>query len=507
MKNLFEILNEGILDIDDLEAQVDKTMADTWAKENLRGNYTLRKLKNGKFKIYGNAILRKYNGTDFGGIVIDSLDGSLYVEDCPNLQSLDGLFAKTNWGDVITKVAGDIKITNCKSFNSLKGLPDFIDGEFVCVDCPSLKSLDDAPDLVTDVTIIKAGKKFSEKQIKTHFKCAMKIMCSQEEYENMIIEALSEPHLLEFWDWVKKTYPKLQKELDDLVADRGLYYGDRKIQKITLSGISDSIRLDQVRPSDVTVYDNYKDKVKDIRKALLKVANSDSVVIIKNLDRDKDSQYEFIGAGHGAGVRGADLTNWQRVNLYSGRPYKSFGKMEFCDMAGTASGKPNGHREFIIIDINDIQGNRWKMKSDRRKSREGMIENTPEFYEQVARANRKRWKEIIAQAKAMNVTNEFITVAQKMEPLIMRFARVPQKLKDYNWTSNYNAESAVEQISKKIESATSASMRMMRYVYVAQGKRKDWLSKPDALKKAQDLKQNLLEYIANIDKRLTTIGL
>lgn len=510
MKDLFKFLHESLLDIDALDRATDKMMADTWAKENLRGKYTLRKLKNGNFKVYGDLILRGYNGNDFGGIVIDSLEGSLYIEDCPNLESLDGIFARASWGDVSTKVTGDIKISNCKKFNSLKGMPNWIDGEFVCIDCPSLKSLEGAPEFVSDVKIVKCGKKFNEKQIKTHFKCAMHIMCSQEDYENMITEAMSEPHLLEFWDWIKKTHPKLQAELDKVRKEEnwGSYY-TKEIRPITLSLLTNGIRWDQVRPSDVTVYNNHKDKIKDIRKALLDVANGGSIAIVKRMNTNGDYEYEYVGKGNGSKVYGFDLKEWQRINRWNDSVERSYGKMEFCDLAGKKDGTINDWRIFIIIKIDpEVQGNRYKMQRERSDARAGMVENTPEYYKKVAEANRKRWKEMIAKAKAMGVANEFLGVAQKIEPLIMRFAKMSQKMKDPKWVDDNRYSSAIENVSDRIKTAIKLSVEMMQHVYIAQGQTESsWTSKDGALRDARDEKNSLETQIKKIEEYLNKLGL
>lgn len=506
MDNLFKYIKESILDVDALDAATDKMMADTWAKENLKGDYSIRRLKNGMFKVRGKVILRNYNGTDFGGIVIDSLDGSLYVEDCPNIKSLDGLFARQSWGDVKTKVTGDIKIANCKSFNSLEGLPRYIDGEFVVMDCPSLKSLEGAPEMTCDVTVVKCGKKFTKAQIQKHFKCAMRIMCSMEERDEMITEAMSEPHLLKFWEWVKETYPKLKKEREEEGSR------NKTPEKILLSKIADgAIRLDKIRPSDVEVYDNYENKIKDIRKALLRVANGGGIAIIKNMIADpehRDGVYEYIFSGNGYEASGYNLYDWVRYNKYNSRITCSMGKMELCDLAGTAAGKPNSTwRQFIIVNLDiDLQGNRYKLKDERRKAKEGIVHNTKEYYEQVARANRKRWKEIIATARANKLNDEYMSVLSAVEALMHRYAKLATKMRNPDFIEQNRWSSTIDACNELVKSINNTSFSMMKYVTTAQGGR-GIDSKESALKYAQQYKKTLAEKIVTFDKKLTELGL
>ena len=505
MIDLFNHLKESILDIDDLEDSMDKTIADQWIKDNIKGSCTLRRLKNGYYKARGNVVIRNYDGEFLGGIVLDSLEGSLYVEDCPKIKSLDGFFARQSWGDVKTKVTGDVKITNCESFESLEGLPRYIDGEFVIMDCPSLKSLEGAPEMACDVTVVKCGKKFTKAQIQKHFKCAMRIMCSLEERDNMITEAMSEPNLLKFWEWIKKIYPELKQERKE--ANQS----DEPV-KILLSKIADgALRLDRVRPSDVEIYDNYKDKIKDIRKALLNVANGGGMVIIKNMsaDIDNDGVYEYILSGDGYDVSGYNLYQWVRHNkYYNADPTCNMGKMELCDLAGTAAGKPaRSIRQFIIVKLNtNFQGNKQTVHNERVKSREGMVLNTKEYYEQVAKANRNRWKNIIATARAKKLNEEYMSILSSVEALMHRYAKLPMKMKDPDFIEQQRYRCGIEDSNKLVEKINNLSFNMMKYVITAQGGR-GIDSKSSALNYAQQYKKNLLEKIVEFDKKLTEIGL
>ena len=509
MKDLFKFLRESILDTDDLDARVDKNIADMWAQENLTGKYTLRRLKSGKFKIYGNVILRKYNGTDFGGIVIGSLDGSLYVEDCPNLKSLEGLFETWGSGDdeVKARVTGDIKITNCKSFESLKGIPNYIDGEFACVDCPALKSLEYAPNMVSHVTIIKAGKKFKETQIKKYFKCATQIMCSMEDGDpgNMILEALSEPHLLAFWDWIKKTYPQILAQREKTAKEEGWgRFGSKDIEKISFKNVIDSMCLDQIRPSDVIVYDNHKDKVATVRKALLDfVNNASSLVIVKRYNplgdykKNEDYEYEYFAVSDGHGARGWNLKEWQRGGTskwsYGGSVTTSWGKMDFVRLAGGADGTVGTYRQFIVIPNKEINSTRYKIQRDRRQAREGMIFTPAEakdwlnmdwhiadpkkkdYCKDLASKNIKRWKDLIAKAKAENSSAEYIRLAEKFEPLLHRYAKLPEKLKDPQWVkdhyyASWSSSGDIKKMTDCIAVIQAELFDMMNSAYYVQGK-------------------------------------
>ena len=60
----------------------------------------------------------------------------------------------------------------------------------------------------------------------------------------------------------------------------------------------------------------------------------------------------------------------------------------------------NSRSMVVITWDSDFVYNRIKMQAQRRDSRLGMVLNTPEYYEEVARENIRRYKKIIAMNKA-----------------------------------------------------------------------------------------------------------
>ena len=64
------------------------------------------------------------------------VDGYFDCDGCPSLTSLEG---------APQKVGGNFYCSNCTSLKSLEGAPQEVVGDFYCRNCPSLKSLEDAP--------------------------------------------------------------------------------------------------------------------------------------------------------------------------------------------------------------------------------------------------------------------------------------------------------------------------------------------------------------------------
>ena len=133
----------------------------------------------------------------FPTINIDEFNGSLTIEKCPNLVSMEGLFKQYFY-----KIYGNLIVNNCPKLTKL-ACPTIVEGNFQLVGNSSLKSLEGAPEMVTDeVYIMKNGKKFKEDQIKKYIPYVGDfIFCSEEGEkaninEDQIDEAFSNPYLM-----------------------------------------------------------------------------------------------------------------------------------------------------------------------------------------------------------------------------------------------------------------------------------------------------------------------
>ena len=146
------------------------------------------------------------------------------------------------------------------------------------------------------------------------------------------------------------------------------------------------------------------------------------------------------------------------------------------------------------------------MRNARRTSREGVVYNTPEYYREVALENRKRYKAIISAARARNVSKEYANVVTQLEPLIMRFARVPMKLTQTANAGSYTFRDKAETCSKAIAAATELAGDMMRSIYSATGEiDSGWEEPSDHLEKAKKYKEKLINKIQEIKDLLSAL--
>jgi hypothetical protein len=252
----------------------------------------------------------------------------------------------------------------------LGACPFSINGSLSIVGNSSLKSLEGAPELVGGrVYIMKNGKKFTEENIKRIIHIATKIVCSIDLdgdiiEESSINEALNEPHLLE-----------LVKQLKDNKIDVKKFFNSK------------TIPWDQIDAAHVKEYPNIDAKAKTVARNI--IAGRDGIKGIILL-RNSEDKYTY------AISNSKDFIELDRdlVSRWREPCWKDYSSTELMWMVEDS-------RSMVVITWDsDFVYNRIKMQVQRRDSRLGMVLNTPEYYEEVAKENIRRYKKIIAMNKA-----------------------------------------------------------------------------------------------------------
>lgn len=400
MKNLYESLLD---DFEDMEVSQDKEMIKQWCEDNLKGDYKLVVLKNGHIKLRGDVLIKDYKDDNFP-YQISVMNGNLSIEKCPNITSLNGLFV-----DFIS-IDGNFSINNCEKLTSLEGGPLTVKGTLSITGNKSLKSIEGAPDLVFgNIYIMKNGKKFSVDKLKEKYKVARRIVCSIEDdeeliNEELINEALNEPHLLEIADQLKKSkkdpvilFRHFEIEWD--LIDSSNVQEFTRIDAKAKTKIRNTIaRRDDIR-GIILLWDDHKQMYTDI------ISDKKEILNLNN-----DRIYSF----------GSFSRNWVKMSTTE--------LMNYVDSADSA----------IIINwtIDDLTA-KYRKQVNRRKSREGMVHNTPEYYEEVARENIERYKKIIAQNKAANKNKDFDQIDKDVETIVQAAFKYAQNIRK-NFKPNPN---------------------------------------------------------------------
>ena len=353
-------LIESLLDDENIIfAKIDHHFAKQWIEKNTTGEFKILYLKNGHLKLSkGDLIIKNFEGVTIPDMIkFDTVNGNIYIENCPNLKTIEGLF------DLYGKFKGSLNITLCKSLVSLEGLPNYISGNLTVINNKSLKTLPELPIIVSgDACFMKNGKKWAESSLQKHIRIIGRVDCNVDDdneiLESVVNEGLNEPHLL-----------KLAKQL---IEDKnGLSFSF--IMKNTIP----DIKWDEVTSSDVKEYDIFNDEdnaLKAIRKIIS--AKQLGLILIKNNDR-----YEYVISGDHIW----DLNKGGAFNL----PYtKIINMVKNKDKAIWV----NLHKKPDLNSVGKV--------SDRYKSREDMVlQGDENYYRQLAKLNIKRYKEIIAQNK------------------------------------------------------------------------------------------------------------
>ena len=275
---------------------------------------------------------------------------------------------------------------------------------------------------------MKNGKKFSVDKLKEKYGVVRKIVCSIENEdelinEELINEALNEPHLLEIADQLKKS----------------------KINPAILFSHFD-IEWDLIDSSNVQEFNKIDAKAKTkIRNTIARRDDIRGIILLRN---ERARKYTSI------------ISDKKEIlDLNNGKVY-SFGSfmrtwvgltttelMDYVDRADSA----------IIINWTNAEPlSRNRKQVDRRKSREGMIHNTPEYYEELARENIARYRKIVEQNKAARKAGDFDTIDKDVETIVSAAFKYVQNIRKNfkpnpnNPHNHYFENSKIENIMNEI---------------------------------------------------------
>lgn len=375
MKSIYDIIKEGLFDIDDNVDRIDRAIAADWIEQHCTGDFKIKEKKSTLGPtIVGNLILDKYDGETIPVSIWSLKKGSLYITNCPRLKTIKGFF-----GDRPMSIDGGLYIENCPNLESLEGCPPIVD-EFSLINCKRIKSLVGAPEHVFgNCYIMKNGKKFKEDEIKAAIQTHARIDCNEEEIEANLNEAFTEPHLLKLSQHLKDNGTSFKQ----LIASRR------------------EIAFDKITSKDVKTYPFGNDEAIKACNKIISGKTSGFIILL-------NSKGEYTDMIFGKTM----------VNLIPG--YNFGRKSVDCPSREILDDcKRAGER---VVFYTTIDFNTSKIKLDRRESREGMITNTPEQNETIAKENMRRYKKLAAQMRA-NKDNDFEKLDDAVEDIIMRVVK------------------------------------------------------------------------------------
>ncbi len=406
-------LSEGLFDMeggDRLEKGVEKDLNDMFLK-SCKGDFKTVYFKDGSVRVNGKLII---SHTDIERININCKDfhGKLIIENCPKLVGFEGSFLEK-----FAVFDGSITINQCPSLVSLKGLPGLIKGDLSVTNCKKLKSIDGVDSVFGNLYWNGNGKKYTEEEIKGRTSVIKKIFCGEEEIvanieESFINEAFNNQWLqrlalqLKKYPYKTSSWKTDYKEVDkyntvqDLFAD----YGRTSIR----SGGRIGRVLDKISNEDIDVYDmsNDADK-KDLSKAIyssysLNDKNGSDLILVFNEDLG-----EFVKAyGYTSRLRGSQKDTVVCVSL----PHKDGYYREYKSTHLTKTEVKDSLLKLgvgytvVVINSGESTGTstdaRYKLRTDRLNAQKGVINpGDVEQYKEIAKANLKRYKDLLAQMR------------------------------------------------------------------------------------------------------------
>ncbi|MDE7346348.1 MAG: hypothetical protein K2N48_06375, partial [Muribaculaceae bacterium] len=310
------------------------------------------------------------------------------------------------------RVSGDVHIAGCPKLMDISGLPRFIDGDVSITNCPALKELNTNCH-AGEVTIMRCGKRFKQAAVQKAFPCAIRIVCSEEEYEAnlneaIVNEAFQDPVLIRLYDQIRNNKKKF-----DLTEMFGGY-----------------ARLDKISPSSRYTY-----KITD-QKPLLKDARK----ILANKNRD----YGFIATEDWDGNFVVFFNNqqsiyWLKEGGFPGSYYGTdFERIEsvtpLLDML-----KPGGRysNDVKLVHIWFLSSDRYQVTVDRRNNREGMIDpRNEEQMRQMLKEQRKRYARIVKSLKEARKSEQYKAITDKVDKIMARFSKFMNKvIADPSWAA------------------------------------------------------------------------
>ena len=446
-------ITEGFFDLADdkaIDSQINKDVnADFLSK--CKGNYTIVTFKDGTIRINGKLLISKIDNEDLSLLNCRDFHGKLFIENCPNLKTLEGSF--------LSKIAvfdGSITINQCPNLESINGIPAMVKGDVMITNCKKLKDFGTLESVFGNLYWEKNGRKYTKEEIISKVSVIKKVFCSVEDeeadvVEGMVSEAFNNP-------WLSKLAKQLKKYPFSEWSWRNTE-GEQKVAKVSdifkysKDGSYYGRLLDKISFDDIDVYDMGNKKDKDtLAKEFYNIysARTTRGDLILIFDENTD---EFVGAfGDTTAQRGVQGEGVSFITIPNSKgnvrePRNIFyGKLE---AKAKLMSYGTGYTIIVIKAEKDSESRselRGKLRQQRQESQKGVINpGDVEQYREIAAANLKRYKQIVAMNRANKKTEEYEKINDAVERIMMRVFKLtrdvtkdPKKYDKYDITNFLN---------------------------------------------------------------------
>ena len=505
MKHLKDIIAESFFDDEEvLMRDMDNIAIDTWLKENTTGGYKYQRLKTGDLKINGTMVIKEFDGEEIPiKNIVSVINGGITIEKCPNLTTLDGLFASK------CTFNGDLNIANCPKLESIGVLPGKVEGVVNISNNQRLKNIDNLPYLVDgNVYLIKNGKKFKEEKLRNVL-YAHNIFCSCEEdeaniNEDVIEEAFTSAHL-----------SLLNKQLNKA----GLSFNNLFVKKVYTNQSPTDMNRMKIDWKDID-----SSNIKEFSKVDATALKAIRSVISSKAGRGIVLLTDWKGNYTGVMTSDKRYCLLYTEDSYDARLLFQWRSCETTYLIATAE-RADG---CVVISWDAQKSTDYReLRAQRETSQSGRLLNTPEQYKKIAEENLKRYKQMAAQLK-IRKNQVFNKIDDGVENILMRMMKAnrdahrdPESFKGYGSHSLYDLRYLNELIydkqyyvgySRKHGSEYKGSNGLLylydRYTssYVNLANRESYGDAMERSKEVDDMAKNLLRVIEDIQDKLTNLG-
>lgn len=498
-------VNESILDDIDVQIKnsdkiIDMKRAQAWGEKSRKKPWIA--IQKQGYALGGDFVIDDIETEIYYGLPIKRVDGNIAIKDC-NIESLEGLFLPG------CTISGTLAIEDCPNLKSLNGLPAEI-GTLVVNYNKSLKTIEidnrEKPVMINNnMYLSKNGKRFKKDVISNNNNILVikNIFCSIESNvdsinEDTVNEAFKAPQLKILADALKKAGSK-NRELAPKIKQ---FVSDVRLDTISSKDVYEYSCDDPEAAKNVRMY--YGNK----RRGFFFVldSNGDACIVFEGERLLRIKDYERY---HHWQIDKYTYMDHDKVSEMV-RLVKMFDTVVFVDCynydsAWATVGAPRRHAKHGAIAL---------MKGDERTTGDVTAKQV-RYYQKIANDNRERYKKLITKLKVEKhiKANKFSTFKSKIDSLYDRYTALLEKMlkapEKYNKYDLSDLNSYLCASSNRFGAPRySLADKLYDYFSMLQDSKDDFYlrhSDKDTITNIINIENKISDLITIIDQKLTAL--
>lgn len=438
MKNLKEFAYNNIVDsifeglLDDIDSTLnaadqymDEQKLAEWSKNSRTPAHWWKK-KVG-FTVQGDFEISGIDTKEYIGPMFRLVKGNVTISNT-QLENLEGIFMD---GCIIN---GTLCIEDNPNLKSLKGCPAEVQ-TIIIADNKNLKDIDELPEVKLNLYAMRNGKKFNKEKLAEKFVVGKRINCSVEDTadiidESIITESFKIPQLAAFMNAVNKINTK----------DR-----DRKAK---LTQFLQNVAWDKLTNSHVSEYDAHSSEAAKAARLYITHKRSGFILLM-------DPEGICIGMIRGKSYYDLTPPSYSHTGWY--REKDKWSSWSYEAKVDDLLRNIDRYADTIVtVDVDNVEST-YELKQARVNARNGATvydrgfersnnkvnDKQVRYYQDIADKNRERYKKMLQMIKANRAvqSNKFDSIKARVDKCFDRYtALISKMLKNPTKFSNYDLE-------------------------------------------------------------------